>query len=169
VEKYSIPWITETVEQALSALDDALAVEIAGLLSEVSDIQNEIVLVFDLHGELAFQRFPVDVTTYDRQFNEVDSPIHCRHLLAGRTLLDPRDDYPLGRQDLAGASFLEDLLVVQRALTKHFLGAWARVGATLPGYIGVVDVDDRTHEPLPGELLNLNTGRIEALTLRWNP
>jgi hypothetical protein len=169
VKKYSIPWITETVEQAMLVLDDALAMEIAGLLSEVSDDQNKLVLVFDVHGECAFQRFPVDVTTYDRQFHEMDSPIHCRHLLAGRTFLDPRDDYPLGRHDLAGVNFLEDLLVVQHAVTKHFLNAWARVRATLPGYIGVVEVDDRTHQPLPSELVNLNTGQIETLTLEWSP
>ncbi len=169
MKKYSIPWITETVEQALSVLDDALAVEIAGMLSEVSEVQHKLVLVFHLHGEFAFQRFPVDVATYDRQFHEMDSPIHCRHLLAGRTFLDPRDDYPLGRPDLVGVSFVEDLFVVESALTKHFLSAWARVGATLPGYIGAVDVEDRTLQPLPSQLVNLNTGKMETLTLRWTP
>jgi hypothetical protein len=170
VKKYSVAWIAETVEGCLSAIDDALAAEIAGLVSEVSCAQDEILLVFVLRGETAFERFPVDVMTFNRRLHERDSPIHCRQLLAGRSLLDPSDDYPLGRADLAGASFLEDLFVVQRAVMKHFLSQWRRVGATLPAYIGMwsLDVDERTHQPLPGEFLNLNTGEVESLTLTWN-
>lgn len=165
-KRFSLAWIAERVERAMTALDAPLAVELAGLLSEVTYLQNDVFLVFDLHGWMAFDRFPVTVFTYDRQFREIDSPIHGRDLLTGRTLLDPQDRYPIGWDDVAGASFLEDALVVERTVMKHLCEQWARVGATLPGYIGHVLGDDDSSQTR--HLMNLSTEEIETVTLRWD-
>jgi hypothetical protein len=163
-ERFSVAWIAERVECAMTALDAPLAAELARLLSEVTYLQNDLVLVFDLHAWMAFDRFPVTVYTYDRQLRGIDSPIDGRGLLAGRTLLDPQDRYPIGWDDVAGANFTEDALVVERTVMKHLCQQWARVGATLPGYIGCVHGDDDSSQIR--HLTSLSTGEVEAVTLR---
>jgi hypothetical protein len=83
--------------------------------------------VFDVQAEYAFGRFPVELATFDAHGNVYECSLDGRKLLAGRTLLDPRDDYPLGRIDWFGADTTSDLELVERMIVEELRAHWPKL------------------------------------------
>jgi hypothetical protein len=151
----------------LALIERDLAARLSWVVSQLRERPEVVYLVFDISAELAFSEVPINVCTYDGDRREYNCPVHALDLLPGVPLLDPRDDYPLGRVDWLGFDTTPDLELVQQAIARRLQALWALLPediARLQPYAGrVLTGEDR--ERSPSLLLNLRTGEIEAVEL----
>jgi hypothetical protein len=159
----------EYVLHHLALLERDLAARLSWVVSQLRERPEVVYLIFNISAEFAFAKVPITVCTYDGDRREYDCPVHVLDLLLlpGVPLLDPRDDYPLGRADWIGFDTTPDLELVQQAIARRLQALWAMLPediARLQPYAGGV-LPDEEREGLPNMLLNLRTGEIEAVEL----
>ncbi|MFZ6180912.1 hypothetical protein [Nannocystis pusilla] len=153
-----------SVRAALAALSPALQAELLAVAGTLRVLPKVALVVFDVQAEGAFDSFPVALSTYDAHGAVHDCSLDGRSLLAGRTLLPPRDAYPLGRIDFLGADTTSDLEIVERAIVEQLLALWPRL-ERVHAYAGRIHVSDRG--PEPSSLVSLGDGALHVVTLRW--
>lgn len=153
------------VRAALAAVAPALRAELLALAGALRGLPEVALAVFHVEAEGAFDRFPVELSTFDAHGHSVDCSLDGRSLLAGRTLLDPREAYPLGRVDLFGLDTTPDLEIVERAIVAELRAHWPTL-EHVHAYAGRVSwsADGR---PGPCQLVSLDDGALRSVRLHW--
>lgn len=155
-----------SVRAALAAVSPALQAELLNIAGALRDLPEVALAVFNVEAERAFERFPVELFTYDAHGYDYDEcSLDGLVLLAGRTLLDPRDSYPLGRVDWFGADTTPDLELIERLLVEQLRAHWPKI-AHVHAYAGRIGMPD-DEGPEPSELVSLDDGARRVITLRW--
>ncbi|WAS94160.1 hypothetical protein [Nannocystis punicea] len=108
-------------------MSPALQAELHAIATALRALPEVALVVFDVQAEYAFSSFPVEVFTFDAHGTDYECSLDGRRLLAGRTLLDPRDDYPLGRIDWFGADTTSDLELVERMIVEELRAQWPKL------------------------------------------
>lgn len=154
-----------SVRAALAVVAPALRAELLAIAGALRGLPEVALAVLHVEAERAFKCFPVELSTFDAHGNSVDCPLDGRSLLAGRTLLDPRDAYPLGRIDLFGIDTTPDLDLVERAIVEQLRAHWPTL-ERVRAYAGRISTSaDRL--PKPSELVSLDDGALQVVMLRW--
>ena len=165
-------FITEaTVTEGFKRLASALVEELRGIVASAQADERVAYLVFDLSPAYVFGGFPITAWTFDSEGQEVESSIHNHDLLAGKHLLDPRGDYPLGRADWLGFDTMPDIALVERVMVQQFQQCWALVAGDklrFDAFIGVWIANlEYAAESEPCPMLNLATGEQRVLDFLW--
>ncbi|MCY1059157.1 hypothetical protein [Nannocystis sp. SCPEA4] len=146
-------------------MSPALQAELHAIAAALRALPQVALVVFHVEAERAFESFPVELSTHDAHGDDCDGSLAGRSLLAGRTLLDPRDAYPLGRVDLAGIDTTPDLELVERMIVEQLRALWPNL-ELVRAYAGRIETSD-DGEPEPSELVSLDDGAHRFVTLRW--
>ena len=153
-----------TVDAAMTTIAEPLEAELRRILSQALLDVPVVRVLFEVRGEDAFDGFPVTVRVGDERWHELGHPADGRPVLSGLRFLDPRRAYPIGRFDMAGMDFTEDLALVERVIVERFVEVWSRldVDRRITAYIGRIR-DDGDYDPIPSPVLNLTTKETETI------
>lgn len=154
-----------SVRAALAALSPALQAELLAIAGALRALPEVALAVFHVEADEAFQSFPVELFTYDAQGDDHECSLSGRKLLAGRTLLPPRDAYPLGRIDWFGADTTSDAELVERMIVEQLRAHWPKL-ERVRAYAGRIAWSD-DDSPEPSELVSLDDGERRVVMLRW--
>ena len=156
------PITAEAVVQAIAAIRPALQLDLDEIRGELRPIREVKRVVFDVRGEYAFESLGTKVLLFGENGLLDPCPLQARKLLSGNTpLLDPRDEFPVGRVDIFGVDTTADLEVVGRVVSEQLHDLWNLAGSSTTApysvYAGRIDWEDENHDRVGGWVLDFET------------
>ncbi len=146
----------------MAAIRPALRLDLDDIRGELRSIAGVERVVFDVRGEYAFESLGTEVLLFGENGLLDPCPLKGRKLLCGKTpLLDPRDEFPLGRADILGVDTTGDLEVVGRVVSERLRELWNLADRNSRDryrvYAGRMDWEDQGDDRVGGWLLDFES------------